>query len=284
MEAGPLAVFSAALLHIGHRFAAESWNFEPTVVSGAFIILTFYAYFALRRPGGVDWPRAIAFYSGAAILIVALISPLHGGADRLLSLHMLQHVFLTTLGPPLVVLGLSPHMVQPLTRPGLINRVTALATNPLAAASIFTVSMWLWHVPQAYELAVTEDIAHAAMHVSFMAAGMIYWWPVIQATPRRLGEAGRLMYLFVTGMPMGILALMLIATNTVVYEHYETTERLLGLSPIEDQQVAGVIMGAIGELAGFVAITLLFFRYIDHEGEDEPLRGRDGLPIPSQRS
>jgi cytochrome c oxidase assembly factor CtaG len=130
-----------------------------------------------------------------------------------------------------------------------------------------------------YELAVRETPVHATMHIAFMAAGFIYWWPVIQATPVRLGEGGRLLYLFVTGMPMGFLALLLIATNTVIYPHYETSERLLGLSPIEDQQIAGVIMGALGEFAGFIAITLLFFRYIDKEGLDEPQRGPDGLPL-----
>ncbi len=270
------------VLHIGHQFRIDSWNFEPTVVSAAFIILTFYAYFAIRQPGGVDWLRAASFYAGSAVMILALVSPLHGGADRLLSLHMLQHVLLTTIGPPLVVLGLTKYMVAPLAVPGFLNRLASFTLNPLSAALLFTVNMWLWHVPPAYQLAVTEPWAHAAMHICFMAAGLIYWWPVIQQAPERLSEGGRLTYLFLTGMPMGILALMLIATNTVVYEHYLNNERLLGLTPLEDQQVAGVIMGAIGEFAGFIAITLLFFRYIDHETA-EPVRGRDGLPIADQQ-
>ena len=267
------------LFHIGHRFALDSWNFEPTVVSLSFIIVSFYAYFAIRQPGGINWPRALAFYTGALIMFIGLVSPLHGGADRLLSLHMLQHVLLTTLGPPLVVLGFTSAMLEPLTRPGALSQVARVLTNPLVAAFIFILNMWFWHVPPVYQLAVTEDWFHALMHVAFMATGIIFWWPVIQATPTRLSEGGRLLYLFVTGMPMGFLALLLIATNSVIYDHYETTERLLGLSPIEDQQVAGVIMGALGEFASFIAITLLFFRYIDKEGLDEPKRGRDGLPI-----
>lgn len=267
------------LLHIGHRFAIDSWNFEPTVVSASFIILTFYAYFAIRQPGGVDWLRALSFYTGATIMILALVSPLHGGADRLLSLHMLQHVFLTTLGPPLVVLGLTSHMVEPLRRPGILHNIARVVMNPLMAAAIFTVNMWLWHVPYAYQQAVVVEEVHAAMHISFMAAGIIYWWPVIQSVPQRVSEGGKLLYLFGTGMPMGFIALLLIATNTVVYDHYQNAENLLGLTPIEDQQVAGVIMGALGEFAGFVAITLLFFRHLDRENEEVP-RGRDGLPLP----
>ena len=267
------------LLHIGHRFALDSWNFEPTVVSGAFIICSFYAYFSIRQPDGVNWARAAAFYSGSLIMFIALVSPLHGGADRLLSLHMLQHVLLTTLGPPLVVLGLTPAMLEPLRRPGALREAARWLSIPLVAAAMFIINMWFWHVPLVYQSALTETWVHAAMHVAFMAAGVLYWWPVIQDTPVRLGEGGRLLYLFVTGMPRGFLALLLIATNSVIYDHYETTERLFGLSAIEDQQVAGVIMGALGEFAGFIAITLLFFRFLDKEGADEPRRGPDGLPL-----
>lgn len=273
------AMTSAPLLHLGHRFAIDSWNFEPTVVSGAFIILTFYAYFAVRQEGGVNWARALSFYTGSVIMLMGLVSPLHAGADRLLSFHMLQHVLLTTIGPPLVVLGLTYQMLEPLRRPGLLSEAARVLSNPVVAAMIFTVNMWFWHVPPLYQLAIDRDTVHATMHIAFMGVGILYWWPVLQATPTKLSEGGRLMYLFVTGMPMGFLALLLIATNSVIYPHYDTTERLLGLSPIEDQQIAGVIMGALGEFAGFIAITLLFFRYIDHEGQDEPQRGRDGLPI-----
>jgi cytochrome c oxidase assembly factor CtaG len=270
---------SPPLLHLGHRFALNSWNFEPTVVSGAFIILTFYAYFAIRQQGGIDWARAASFYSGSAIMLIALVSPLHAGADRLLSLHMLQHVALTTLGPPLVVMGLTYNMLEPLRRPGPLNNAAKIVTNPVAAAMLFTVNMWFWHVPQVYQEALTNTPLHATMHIAFMAFGILYWWPILQSSPTRLSEGGRLLYLFVTGMPMGLLALLLIATNTVVYSHYETTQMLFGLTPIVDQQVAGIIMGALGEFAGFIAITWFFFRYIDADGEDEPQRGRDGLPI-----
>jgi cytochrome c oxidase assembly factor CtaG len=266
------------LLHLGHQFALDSWNFEPTVVAGAFIICSWYAYFAIRQQGGVQWARAASFYAGSLIMFISLVSPLHAGADRLLSLHMLQHVALTTLGPPLVVMGLTYQMLEPLRRPGAANRIATAVTNPVAAAMLFIVNMWFWHVPTVYQLAVTDVPVHAAMHIAFIGAGIIYWWPVLQSSPNRLGEGGKLMYLFVTGMPMGLLALLLIATNSVVYSHYETTERLLGLSPIEDQQVAGIIMGALGEFAGFVAISWLFFRYLDRENEEVP-RGRDGLPI-----
>jgi cytochrome c oxidase assembly factor CtaG len=176
-------------------------------------------------------------------------------------------------------MGLTYQMLEPLRRPGPLNDAAKVLTNPVVAAMLFTVNMWLWHVPAVYQEAVTDIPVHATMHIAFMGVGILYWWPVLQSSPSRVGEGGRLLYLFVTGMPMGLLALLLIASNTVVYSHYETTPRLLGLSPLEDQQIAGIIMGALGEFAGFIAITWLFFRYIDEEGNDEPQRGRDGLPV-----
>jgi cytochrome c oxidase assembly factor CtaG len=105
------------------------------------------------------------------------------------------------------------------------------------------------------------------MHVMFMGTGLLFWWPVIQPLPDlgRLGDGGRLLYLFATGMPMALLALLFFAANDVIYPYYDQTPALWGLSPTDDQQIAGLAMGGLGEAASFVAITLLFFRFLDRE-------------------
>jgi cytochrome c oxidase assembly factor CtaG len=127
-------------------------------------------------------------------------------------------------------------------------------------------------VPGIYEAALTDLSVHVVMHIAFMATGLIFWWPVVQSLPEvaRLGEGARLLYLFVTGFPMALLALLLIASGSVVYGYYEAPPHLWGISPLIDQQVAGVIMGALGEAAAFVAITFLFFRFLDHEEQGAP--------------
>ncbi|HWC28788.1 MAG TPA: cytochrome c oxidase assembly protein [Dehalococcoidia bacterium] len=255
------------LLHIGHRVDFGAWHLEPSVVAGAFIALSFYTYGAIFLRAKIPAWRAASYFLGVVAIFLALTSPLDTGADRLLSLHMLQHVALTTVGPPLLLLGLTPSLIDPLLRPAPIRRVAALLTHPVFAGTFFIVNMWFWHVPPVYGAALDYLSVHIVMHVAFLASGILFWWPVIQPSTLtgRLGEGARLLYLFATGMPMGLLALLFFASNGVIYDHYETVDRLWGISAKDDQQIAGLVMGALGEAASFTAVTLLFFRFLDHE-------------------
>ena len=259
-----------ALLHGGHNVSWTAWQLEPTVVAGAFIVAGLYLYVAMRT-ASFRWSKAVLFYTGSTVMFLGLISPLDAAADRLLSMHMLQHVVLTTIGPPLVLLGLAPEMFRTILQPGRAHRIAQAVTHPVVAAAALVVNMWIWHAPPLYEAALRETPVHATMHVAFMVTGLLFWFPVIQPLPQLsyLGYGARLLYLFVTGFPMEVLALLLIASGSVVYGFYETTPRLFGLSAIEDQQIAGIIMGAVGQAAALVAITLLFFRFLDQEEANE---------------
>jgi putative membrane protein len=202
-------------------------------------------------------------------MFTALASPLDAAADRALSMHMLQHVFLTTIGPPLLLLGLAPALIDPLLRPRLITRAARTLTHPVFVGTLFILNMWFWHIPPIYGVAIDHVPVHITMHLAFMGTGILFWWPVIQPSPitGRHGEGVRLLYLFATGMPMALLALLFFASSGVIYDHYETVEPLWGLSLTDDQQIAGLVMGALGEAASFAAITILFFRFLDHEDE-----------------
>lgn len=260
------------LLHAFHSVDLGAWHLEPTVVSGTFIAVSFYFYGVLTRPGCfVPW-RAASFVLGVTVLFLALVSPLDAAADRLLSMHMLQHVFLTTIGPPLVLLGLPPGLLSAVLKPASIRRVARLLVNPVLTGTLFIVNMWFWHVPPVYDLAIDNIWVHVTMHLAFMTTGLLFWWPVVQPAPEtgRLGDGARLLYLFATGMPMALLALLFFASNGVIYDHYDVADPFWGIDPRDDQQIAGLIMGALGEAASFGAVTLLFFRVLDGEGEAAP--------------
>jgi cytochrome c oxidase assembly factor CtaG len=255
------------LLHLGHQIDVGAWHLEPSVVTGTFIALAFYTYGAVTMKGAFNGWRAASFTAGVVILFVALVSPLDTAADRLLSMHMLQHVALTTIGPALLLLGLTPELLEPLLKPRLVNRVARTVTHPVFAGTLFIVNMWFWHVPPIYGTALDYTSVHILMHLAFMGTGILFWWPVIQPTPLT-GQHGlgvRLLYLLATGMPMGLLALLFFASDGVIYSHYETVDRLWGVSATDDQQIAGLIMGGLGEAASFAAITILFFRFLDDE-------------------
>lgn len=255
------------LLHAFHDVNLGAWHFEPTVISGTFIVLSFYFYGALSQKGCfVPW-RAAVFVLGVTLMFLSLVSPLDAAADRLLSMHMLQHVFLTTIGPPLVLLGLPPGMLSGILRNAKALKGARVLFNPVVTATLFIVNMWIWHVPPVYGLAMSELWVHVGMHFAFMGTGILFWWPVIQPSPEvgRVGDGARLLYLFATGMPMALLAVMFFASGNVIYDHYARPDPLWGLDPMDDQQIAGLIMGALGELASFVAITWLFFRFLETE-------------------
>jgi putative membrane protein len=266
------------LLHIGHNLGWGAWHLEPTVVGGALIVVGLYLYGVdrLRRSGGeVPRWRVAAFLGGSLLIFLALTSPLDTAADKLLSFHMLQHVALTAFGPPLVLLGLPPALVERAIGRSHLRRLVGALTLPYVAAATFIVNMWLWHAPPLYELALTELPVHALMHVAFLATGLLFWWPVVQPLRSTAGprDVTRLVYVFVSGFPMGILALILLASPNVLYDYYETAPRLWGISALADQQVAGVIMGVLGESTAFLAFSYLFFKLMSAEDAAEPSRG-----------
>ena len=207
-----------------------------------------------------------AFSSGALLMLLALVSPLDAASDRLLSMHMLQHIVLTTFGPPLVLLGLPSGTVRALLRPGSrLYGAARIVTTTFFAGAVFILNMWVWHIPPVYELALTDVWVHVAMHVAFMATGLLFWWPIVAPLPEMstAGGGARLLYLFATGFPMGVLALLLLSAQKVIYDFYETQpSRLWGISALEDQQVAGVFMGSLGEAASFIAFSLIFVRFL----------------------
>jgi putative membrane protein len=256
-------------LHLGHSLS--SWNLEPSIVIGALTVLGLYIYQTAQVDEEISEWRLFAFLGGWLAMFLALVSPLDGEAHRLLSAHMLQHVLLTTIGPPLVLLGLTPAVIKPLLDQSLIEKWLRRLTLPAVAGPLFVVNMWFWHIPPLYEAALTHLWMHISMHLLFMSTGLLFWWPVLMTVPNRVSEGARLLYLFVTGFPMDLQALLLLASGSVIYGFYEGSQGFWGMSATEDQQVAGLIMGAIGQLASFTGITWLFFRYLDREpGEPAP--------------
>jgi putative membrane protein len=135
------------------------------------------------RGGFVPW-KAASFALGVALMFLSLVSPLDVGADRLLSLHMLQHVFLTTIGPPLVLLGLPDALLRPIFSNPSVFKAAKVLFHPVTTGTIFIVNMWLWHIPPVYDLAVSNLWVHVVMHFAFMGTGLLFWWPVVQ--PSRL--------------------------------------------------------------------------------------------------
>jgi putative membrane protein len=227
------------------------------------------------RARGVGPLQALAFGGGMLVIVLALVSPIDGlGEDYLFSAHMVQHVMLGDIAPLLILLGLSRVILRPATRrlTSIERRLGPLA-SPATGLIAWLVLMYVWHIPALYDAAVRHPLVHLLEHVSFFAAGVALWWPLIQPVPMRRHLTGLQPVAYIGTAKAGLAALGIFLTwsTTAIYPYYEDTPRIWGLTPIEDQNVAGVIMMVEQSLTLALVLVVLFIRML-RQSEIEQLR------------
>jgi cytochrome c oxidase assembly factor CtaG len=259
------------------------WDFEPTVTLGLLLLVALYVHGWQKNwfPADQDvkfwlpsarW-RPWCFAAGILTVSVALQSPIDYGGDRfLLSIHMVQHLLLMMVAPPLLLLGIAG--AAPLDRfNGRLWRAWLLITRPWPACFIFNAMLLVWHVPVLYNTTLTDTPLHVFEHLTFTAAGVIFWWPLVDpvrhSRHRRIGPFEKIAVLSVAGIPPTVLGFILAISPEVFYSFYTVAPRLWGMSVITDQQVAGVIMFGLGNLIYFVAIGVIFLRLFGDPVRDE---------------
>lgn len=260
------------------------WGFEPTVTLGLVVVAAAYAL-ALRRgwiSGGDDtspWSlpataRPWLMGLGLATAYVALQSPIDRGGDRyLLSLHMIQHLLLMMVTPPLVLLGIcGARTLAAETAPGLRRWATRL-TRVWPATVLFNAVLLIWHFPQFYDATLTTEPIHVFEHLTFIAVGLVFWWPIIDPlrgpSTRTVSPLEKIAMLGVAGVPPTLLGFVMVMARRPIYGFYGRAERLWGLSAVGDQQLAGIIMFGLGNIIYFVAISIIFFRMFGSPEQDE---------------
>ena len=213
---------------------------------------------------GTPVPRwRIAAFAGAVVLFaVALAPPLEHGAEELFVFHMVQHVLLGDLAPLLFVLGLSGPLLRPLLALRPVAALRGLA-HPLVALPLWTLNLYLWHVPYLYESAVENDAVHALEHLSFFTAGALMWAAVVEVLPGPawFGTAAKLGYVVAVRLLETVLGNVFLWAGTPLYDVYADGSELYGLSPLRDQGLAGTVMMIEGSLVTIGAIAWLFLRW-----------------------
>jgi cytochrome c oxidase assembly factor CtaG len=222
--------------------------------------------------------QALAFGAGMLVIVVALVSPIDGlGEEYLFSAHMVQHVLLGDIAPLLILLGLSRVILRPATRrlTSVERRLGPLA-SPATGLIAWLVLMYVWHIPALYDAAVEHPLVHLLEHISFFAAGVALWWPLIQPIPMRRHLTGLQPVAYIGTAKAGLAALGIFLTwsTTAIYPFYEDTPRIWGLSPVEDQNVAGVIMMVEQSLTLAIVLVVLFMRMLRQSEIDQLRRER----------
>ena len=218
-------------------------------------------------------PRRVAtFTAGVMVIFVALLSPIHELSDSyLFSAHMVQHVLLTLVAPPLLILGAPDWLIRPLLRPDWAFRAARIATHPVVAFASFNIIFSVWHIPALYHVSVTNHGVHIVEHLVFMAAAMLMWWPLASNMPElpRLSYPLQVAYLFLLSIAQLILFAPITFSKEPLYEWYVNAPRIWHVSALVDQQMGGIIMKMGGGLLFLTLIIVLFFRWF---GEEEKRR------------
>jgi cytochrome c oxidase assembly factor CtaG len=231
-----------------------------------------------RAVRGATWLHALAFAGAVLALLGALVTPVEGlGEDYLFSAHMVQHVLLGDIAPLLLLLSLSRVMLRPVTRRLMrVERALGPLASPPAAIVVWLGTMYLWHIPALYDAATENAFLHLLEHASFFAAGLALWWPLVQPIPMRHALTGLqpLGYIAAAKGGLAALGLFLAWSSTAHYPHYEDAPRIWGLSAVEDQNVAGVIMMVEQSLTLVLVMVWLFMRMLTRSEEEELRRER----------
>lgn len=267
------------------RFSWSEWSVYPSFMVGWLLLVA--AYFLAvgplrgRFPGARPaTPQQVASFATAmALTFLALQGPLHELSDYFLfSMHMVQHLVVILLVPPFLLAGIPDWMLRPVVKPRPVMAVARLLTLPLVAFAANNVIFAAWHFPGPYDLMMRSHDVHVAMHLMIMATGVIMWWPVFSPLPElpRIAPPLQMIYLFLVGIPMMVVAALITLNGQTLYEWYVDAPRIWGLSPLEDQRLGGVIMWVPGGLSLWLSITWVYFRWTNREvREDEE---RLGLP------
>jgi cytochrome c oxidase assembly factor CtaG len=216
--------------------------------------------------------RVSSFLLGMSLIWTVVASPLAALDHELLTVHMLQHLLLMTIAPPLIWLGapllpflhgLPRHFVQavidPLCRSARAQRLGRALTEPAFCWLAAAAALVGWHVPTVFTLALQSEMWHLVEQVSFIGTGLLFWWPVVQPWPSasKWPELSTILYLFLATLPCDILSGFLVFCDRVVYAMYFTSSHPFGLSALEDQQCAGALMWTCVTVVYLVAGAIL---------------------------
>ena len=266
-----------ALDRFGRPIPPFDWNRWESHVStligiGVLAGLYLWAIGPMSRRAGIT-PRATgwqvtSFFSGLAVMFLALNGPVHDLSDYyLFSVHMVQHLLLTQVMPPLLLLGLPEFALRPLIRPRWVRAVAGVLTRPAVAFGLYTVSFTGWHLQPAYDLMMRNHGVHIVTHLQFMFTAVIMWWPVLSPLREfpRMSYGGQMLYLFLIGIPMMAVAALITLAEVVLYPWYSASPRVWGITPLDDQRLGGITMWVPGGLFYWVVMSFVFFAWVRQE-------------------
>jgi putative membrane protein len=254
-------------------WSIHSWKWDAGIILPLVLFAGLYVAGAVRQRNR-GWMRHALFAAGWVSLVFALDSPLHPLGEQLFSAHMLQHEILILISAPLIAashpgatclwaflprqrgeIGSLVHTIES-------ARVARLITAPLAAWIIEAVALWGWHIPVLYQATLTSDAVHAAQHLSFFLSALLFWSALYGVGRSAMHYGTATLYVFATAVHCSALGALLTFSTVIWYPAYLKTTSAWGLTPMEDQQLGGLLMWVPSGVVFIVIGLLLFARWL----------------------
>jgi cytochrome c oxidase assembly factor CtaG len=285
----PLILAKAAFAHGGqpHDTAEliSSWSFDPPVVvllivaAAVYVLGTLKVWRGSETGSGITTKAAVAYTAGWLSLVIALVSPVHTWGEVLFSAHMTQHEILMLISAPLLVLGrpliatlwATPRdarlWIGQAVQGGPVLKTWRLLTDPAVAFLVHGIALWTWHIPFLFQATIESDVVHTLQHASFLGSALLLWWAIIYGRRGVASYGAGVLYLFITSVHSGILGAFLTFTPRLWYPIYAPTTIAWGVSPLEDQQLGGLIMWVPAGIVYIVAALIMFAAWIGSSEE-----------------
>jgi cytochrome c oxidase assembly factor CtaG len=249
------------------------------MISAAWFAYGWWNVHARARESRIELRRkALLFGSGWLVIAASLLSPLHELGERSFTVHMIEHELLMLVAAPLLALsrplGVFLWALPAKGRTGFVSAARmswcewtwAWLTQPFVATVLQAIALWLWHAPRLFDLALNGEGWHALQHVSLLGSAMLFWWSMTPSTHGRAASATAAFYLFITSMHSGLLGALMSLAASPWYSAYiqigANGPMIAGLSPLEDQQLAGLIMWVPGGAVHAVAALIYLMRWL----------------------
>jgi cytochrome c oxidase assembly factor CtaG len=265
------------------------WNFDALTIASLALLSLLYAVGLIRlwrsagAARGVSRGQLAAFAAAIVTLVVALLSPLDPASDELQSAHMIQHMLIMMVAAPLFIVG-APALVMlwALPRTGRqrlgrwLGRLGAwrppwyLLWQPLLLCVLFALALWIWHLPALYEAALRNRPVHEAQHISFFVVSCLFWRALLDPLSRlRMNVGAGVLYLFLTSLHATFLGVFMALSPRVWYADYLPRTAAWKLTPLEDQQLAGLIMWMPACMVYAVVAAVMFALWV-HRADRDP--------------
>lgn len=275
------------LLHPAAQLSWTQFTVHPSTAIGIAALGAAYVWRSRQGRGveaqetGPTAGQRVSFFGSLLLLFLTLNGPLHDLSDYyLFSAHMVQHLVMTLMVPPLMILGTPGWMLRPLLWNPTVFRIARWSTSIRVCYAVFNLVLAFWHLPPMYNLALAYHPIHIVQHLMFLVASVFMWWPLTSMLPElpRASYPAQMLYCFLLSIPMSVIAIYIVMADAALYPAYASAPRVWGISPMMDQQTGGLIMWIPSGIFFYTVMTVVFFKWVGRGEDDQASAQVDWVP------